>query len=137
MGAVIGCVYYFFSGIIAYRNYCYIPLTEEEIKKKRFKNADEYFEYVWNLCSYGFKGNRSHIFVNDSDLQKMLISCLNVFSDNGTIFGVVHDMAIDITKNSSFLSVLVLDSGKKAEIKDDHVVLSGKTKDGDIKEYTI
>ena len=92
---------------------------------------------MWEICSYGFQGNRSHIFVDDEDLQKMLISCLKVFSDNGTIFGIVHDMARDITKNSDFLSALELDSGKKAEIKDDHVVLSGKTKDGDIKEYTI
>lgn len=137
VGAIIGYVYYFFSEIIAYRNYCYIPLTEEEIKNKDFKNADEYFEYVWNICSYGFKGNRSHILVDDSDLQKMLISCMKVFSDNGTIFGVVHDMAIDITENSSFLSALELASDKKAEIRDDHVVLSGKTKDGDKKEYTI
>lgn len=137
VGTVIGCVYYFFSGIIAYRNYCYIPLTEDEIKNKDFKNADEYFEYVWNICSYGYKGNRSHIFVNDSDLQKMLMSCLQVFSDNGTIFGVVHDMAIDITENSDFLSALELTSDKKAEIRDDHVVLSGKTTDGEKKEYTI
>lgn len=40
MSAVICAVYYFVSGIIAYRNYCYIPLTEDEIKKKGFKNAD-------------------------------------------------------------------------------------------------
>ena len=137
VGAIIGYVYYFFSGIITYRNYCYIPLTEAEIKKKGFKNADEYFEYVWNICSYGFKGNQSHIFVNDSDLRKMLMSCLNVFSDNGTIFGIVHDMAIDITENYNFLYALELESDKKAEIKDGHVVLSGKTKDGEPKEYTI
>lgn len=137
VGTVISYVYSFFSGIIAYRNYCYIPLTEEEIKNKGFKNADEYFEYVWNICSYGFKGNQSHIFVDDEDLQKMLISCMKVFSDNGTIFGVVHDMAIDITENSDFLSALELESDKKAEIINDRVVLSGKTKDGEKKEYTI
>ena len=32
--AVICVVFYFVSGIIAYRNYCYIPLTEDEIKKR-------------------------------------------------------------------------------------------------------
>ena len=137
LGAVIGCVYYFFSGIIAYRNYCQIPLTEEEIKKKGFKNADEYFDYVWNICSYGFKGNRSHIIVDDSDLQKMLISCLKVFSDNGTIFGINSDMARNITEHYGFLSALDLASDKKAEIINDHVVLSGKTKDGNKKEYKI
>lgn len=135
--AVVCAVYYFVSGIIAYRNYCYIPLTEDEIKKKGFKNADEYFAYVCDICSYGFKKARCYILVNDSDLQKMLISCLQVFSDNGTIFGVVHDMAIDITENSDFLSALELASDKKAEIRDDHVVLSGTTKDGDKKEYKI
>ena len=41
MSAVICAVYYFVSGIIAYRNYCYIPLTEDEIKKKGFKNAEK------------------------------------------------------------------------------------------------
>lgn len=35
--AVICVVFYFVSGIIAYRNYCYIPLTEDEIKKKDLK----------------------------------------------------------------------------------------------------
>lgn len=137
VSAVICVVVYFVSGIIAYRNYCYIPLTEEEIKNKGFKNADEYFEYVWNICSYGFKGNRSHIFVDDSDLQKMLIGCMKVFSDNGTIFGINSDMARDITEHYGFLSALELASDKKAEIRDDHVVLSGKTKDGNKKEYRI
>ena len=137
VGAIIGYVYYFFSEIIAYRNYCYIPLTEEEIKNKDFKNADEYFEYVWNICSYGFKGNRSHIFVDDSDLQKMLTACLRVFSDNGTIFGINSDMARNITEHYGFLSALDLVSDKKAEIINDHVALSGKTKDGKKKEYTI
>lgn len=82
-------------------------------------------------------GNRSHILVDDEDLQKMLISCLKVFSDNGTIFGIVHDMAIDITENSDFLSALELASDKKADIINNHVVLSGTTKDGKKKEYTI
>lgn len=135
--AVVCAVYYFVSGIIAYRNYCYIPLTEDEIKKKGFKNADEYFAYVCDICSYGFKKARCYILVDDEDLQKMLISCLQVFSDNGTIFGINSDMAVNITENSDFLSALELASDKKAEIKDDHVVLSGTTKDGDKKEYTI
>lgn len=135
--AVVCAVYYFVSGIIAYRNYCYIPLTEDEIKKKGFKNADEYFAYVCDICSYGFKKARCYILVDDEDLQKMLISCLQVFSDNGTIFGINSDMAVNITENSDFLSALELVSDKKADIINNHVVLSGTTKDGDKKEYTI
>ena len=47
--------FYFVSEIIAYKNYCYIPLTEDEVKKMELKNADEYFTYVLNMLSYGFK----------------------------------------------------------------------------------
>lgn len=137
VGTVIGYVYYFFSEIIAYRNYCYIPLTEDEIKKKGFKNADEYFEYVWNICSYGFKKDKFHVQIDDEDLHKMLTACLKVFSDNGTIFGIDTEMAVNITDHNDFLHALELDSDKKAEIRDDHIVLSGKTKDGDKKEYTV
>lgn len=135
--AVICAVVYFVSGIIAYRNYCYIPLTEDEIKKKGFKNADEYFAYVCDICSYGFKKARCYILVDDEDLQKMLISCLQVFSDNGTIFGINSDMARNITEHDGFLYALELDSDKKAGIINGRVVLSGTTKDGKKKEYTI
>ena len=36
----------------AIRNYCYIPLTEEEVLQKGFKNAREYFSYVCRLLEY-------------------------------------------------------------------------------------
>lgn len=134
---VVFAVCYFVSGIIAYRNYCYIPLTEDEIMKKGFKNADEYFAYVCDICSYGFKETRRYILVDNEDLQKMLISCLQVFSDNGTIFGINSDIARNITEHYGFLSALELASDKKAEIINEHVVLSGTTKDGDKKEYKI
>lgn len=68
---------------------------------------------------------------------KKLISCLQVFSDNGTIFGINIDMVVYITENSDFLSALELASDKKAEIINGRVVLSGTTKDGDKKEYKI
>lgn len=137
MSAVICAVYYFVSGIIAYRNYCYIPLTEDEIKKKGFKNADEYFAYVCNMCSYGFKNNKDYILVGDEDLRKMLTTCLQVFPDNGTILGINSNMAVNITENSDFLSALALASDQRAEIINGRVVLSGTTKDGDRKEYKI
>lgn len=137
MSAVICAVYYFVSGIIAYRNYCYIPLTEDEIKKKGFKNADEYFAYVCNMCSYGFKNNKDYILVGDEDLQKMLTTCLQVFPDNGTIFGINRHMVRNIIWDPDFLSALALASDQRAEIINGRVVLSGTTKDGDRKEYKI
>lgn len=137
MSAVICAVYYFVSGIIAYRNYCYIPLTEDEIKKKGFKNADEYFAYVCNMCSYGFKNNKDYILVGDEDLQKMLTTCLQVFPDNGTIFGINRHMVRNIIWDPDFLFALALASDQRAEIINGRVVLSGATKDGDRKEYKI
>ena len=137
ISAVIYAVYYFISKMIAYRNYCYIPLTEDEIRKKGFKNADEYFTYVSDMCSYGFKNNKDYILVGDEDLQKMLTACLQVFPDNGTIFGINRHMARNIIWDPDFLSALALASDQRAEIINGRVVLSGTTKDGDKKKYTI
>lgn len=137
MFAVICAVYYSASRITAYRNYCYIPLTEDEIKKKGFKNADEYFAYVCNMCSYGFKNNKDYILVGDEDLRKMLTTCLQVFPDNGTIFGINRHMVRNIIWDPDFLSALALASDQRAEIINGRVVLSGTTKDGDRKEYKI
>lgn len=135
--AVICVVFYFVSGIIAYRNYCYIPLTEDEIRKKGFRNADEYFAHVCDMCSYGFKNNKDYILVGDEDLQKMLTTCLQVFPDNGTIFGINRHMVRNIIWDPDFLSALALASDQRAEIINGRVVLSGTTKDGDRKEYKI
>ena len=135
--AVICAVYYFVSGIIAYRNYCYIPLTENEIRKKGFRNADEYFAYVCDMCSYGFKNNKDYILIGDEKNRKMLTTCLQVFPDNGTIFGINRHMVRNIIWNPDFLSALALASDQRAEIINGRVVLSGTTKDGDRKEYKI
>lgn len=43
---IIYGLFYSVSKMIAFRNYCYIPLTEDEVKEMEFKNADEYFAYV-------------------------------------------------------------------------------------------
>ena len=123
--------------MIAYRNYCYIPLTEDEIKGKKFKNVNEYFSYVLNVLSYGFKNEKENLQVSDDDLRKMLITCLQVFPDNGTIFGINRHMARNIIWDPDFLSALALASDQRAKIINGRVVLSGITKDGDKKKYTI
>ena len=122
MSAVICAVYYFVSGIIAYRNYCYIPLTEDEVKKMEFKNADEYFTYVLNMLSYGFKKEKENLHVSDEELKKMLIVCLNVFPNNGTIFQINPETARKVS-GTSFSMAVELNCGK-AEIIDGGVELS-------------
>lgn len=130
-----GC-FYFISKMIAYRNYCYIPLTEDEIKGKKFKNANEYFSYVLNVLSYGFKNEKENLQVSDDDLREMLITCLIIFPDNGTIFQIKPETAWNVSDDILFSEAVELNCGK-AEIIDKHVVLSGDNRNGKREEYTV
>lgn len=114
--------FYFVSEIIAYKNYCYIPLTEDEVKKMELKNADEYFTYVLNMLSYGFKKKKKNLHVSDEELKKMLIVCMNVFPNNGTIFQINPETARKVS-GTSFSEAVELNCGK-AEIIDGGVELS-------------
>lgn len=118
---IIYGLFYSVSEIIAYKNYCYIPLTEDEVKKMEFKNADEYFTYVLNMLSYGFK-KKENIHVSNEELKKMLIVCLNVFPNNGTIFQINPETAWKVS-GTSFSMAVELNCGK-AEIIDGGVELS-------------
>ena len=133
---IVMMCFYFVSEIIAYKNYCYIPLTEDEVKKMEFKNADEYFTYILDNLTYGFKNEKENLRVNNDDLRKMLITCLNVFPDNGTIFQINQETAYEVSDNILFSDALILNCGK-AEIINKHVVLSGVNKDGKREEYTV
>lgn len=119
---IVMMCFYFVSEIIAYKNYCYIPLTEDEVKKMEFKNADEYFTYVLNMLSYGFKKEKENLHVSDEELKKMLIVCLNVFPNNGTIFQINPETARKVS-DTSFSEAVELNGGK-AEIIDGGVELS-------------
>lgn len=129
-------LFYSVSKMIAFRNYCYIPLTEDEIRKKEFKNADEYFSYVLNKLTYGFKNEKENLLVSDDDLRKMLITCLSVFPDNGTIFQINQETAWNVSNDILFSEAVELNCGK-AEIIDKHVVLSGDNRNGKREEYTV
>lgn len=118
---IIYGLFYFVSEIIAYKNYCYIPLTEDEVKKMEFKNADEYFTYVLNMLSYGFK-KKENIHVSNEELKKMLIVCLNVFPNNGTIFQINQETAWKVSC-APFSKAVELNCGK-AGIIDGGVELS-------------
>ena len=118
---IIYGLFYSVSKMIAFRNYCYIPLTEDEVKEMKFKNADEYFTYDLNMLSYGFK-KKENFHVSDEELKKMLIVCLNVFPNNGTIFQINPETARKVS-DTSFSMAVELNCGK-AEIIDGGVELS-------------
>ena len=84
----------------AIRNYCYIPLTEEEVLQKGFKNAREYFSFVCHLLEYkdskipygslfsrrkDYK-KKEYLVLKKEDLRKMLLVCLALFKNNGSLF---------------------------------------------------
>lgn len=86
----------------AIRNYCYIPLTEEEVLQKGFKNAREYFSYVCRLLEYTdtiipdggltfekrncTQKKKVYLPLKKEDLRKMLLVCLALFKNNGSLF---------------------------------------------------
>ena len=84
----------------AIRNYCYIPLTEEEVLQKGFKNAREYFSFVCHLLEYKdstipygslFSGRKDYkkkeyLALKKEDLREMLLVCLALFENNGSLF---------------------------------------------------
>lgn len=86
----------------AIRNYCYIPLTEEEVLQKGFKNAREYFSYVCRLLEYTdtiipdggltfekrncTQKKKVYLPLKKEDLRKMLLVCLALFENNGSLF---------------------------------------------------
>ena len=66
----------------------------------------------------------------------MLIVCLNVFPNNGTIFQINKETAYEVSDNILFSDALILNCGK-AEIINKHVVLSGVNRNGKREEYTV
>lgn len=83
-----------FCRIAAIRRYCYIPLTEAEVRKKAFKSANEYFMFVNNLLSYwdpDYYNSKNYIILDNEDLYEMLNVCYKVFHDNGSIFTITKE----------------------------------------------
>lgn len=141
-----------FCRMAAIRRYCYIPLTEDEVRKKGFESANEYFAFVNNLLSYwdpdGHK-SKQYIHLKDNDLYEMLDVCLKVFHDNGNIFSISKksvDCCHDITFTGSFALFILNYHDHKQEgktsmetayyDKDKTIILSYKYKYKDGKDET-
>lgn len=89
----------------AIRNYCYIPLTEEEVLQKGFKNAREYFSFVCHLLEYKdstipygslFSGRKDYkkkeyLALKKEDLREMLLVCITLFNNNGSLFDLEEE----------------------------------------------
>lgn len=68
--------------------YCFIPLTEEEVRNHEFTSAVDYFRYVKEQVWYGkaepvdddvYRINNPCVLLTVEDIRKMLAVCIKVF----------------------------------------------------------
>lgn len=90
--AVVSTITEWIRQFRAFNNYCYIPLTEDEVRGFSFASAREYFGHISQMLYYGGKDDEEkstkYVQLKNADLNKMLAICLKVFPDNGTIFSL-------------------------------------------------
>ena len=126
--AIVTGFVYCIHMLMAHINYYYnVPFTLKEVKQKGFRNANEYFIYVRDKLTYGIKNYERHIYISDDELRKMLIICLQIFPDNGTIFEVEEKVVTDLTPHGNdFCHALHWSNhtNPKAEIIDGQIILS-------------
>lgn len=71
--------------------YCFIPLTEEEVKDHGFTSARDYFLYVKERLYYGeYDGEAQYVLLSPDDLRKMLIVSRYMFGEK-SIFELQDD----------------------------------------------
>lgn len=62
--------------------YCFIPLTEDEIREYRFTSVKDYFEYVKEELHYGLLDkDEEFIEIDIEDFRKMLVTSAAVFGE--------------------------------------------------------
>lgn len=135
---IITSIILFIRMLIAYRNYCYIPFSLEEVKENGFDNANAYFSYVMDMLSYGFKNIKFHVYLKNEDICKMVMVCLQLFPKQGTIFQIKTEVAENL--NDLFgLCIRCAKSSTKPKVKviDNHVVFSWINMTGKKEEYKI
>ena len=71
--------------------YCFIPLTEEEVKDHGFTSARDYFLYVKEQLYYGeYDSEAQYVLLSPDDLRKMLIVSRYMFGEK-SIFELQDD----------------------------------------------
>lgn len=105
--------------------YCFIPLTEEEVKDHGFTSARDYFLYVKEQLYYGeYDGKAQYVLLSPEDLQKMLTVCICIFGKK-SIFELQDDDLIILNDffDINIAFVLFLQKYRKYQ-KDNKVLVS-------------
>ena len=67
--------------------YCFIPLTEDEIRKYSFTSVKDYFTYIKVQLRYGLSDkDKEFIDIDVEDFRKMLVTSAAVFGEKKSIF---------------------------------------------------
>ena len=86
--------------------YCFIPLTEDEIRKYRFTSVKDYFEYVKEELYYGLSDkDEEFIEIDVEDFRKMLVTSAAVFGEKEVFSLNKTDFELFIPSYFEFLSV--------------------------------
>lgn len=109
--------------------YCFVPLTEKEVRDYGFISARDYFLYVKEQLYYGKHaeeedddGTEKHyVMLSSSDLKEMLITCIQVFG-GASVFELQKEDLIMLDESSTNKQfVLFLQDYRKCQIGDDQL----------------
>lgn len=93
------------SRMKAIYRYCYIPLTEEEVRNKGFSSANDYFLFVKDLITYKDwyeVDGKDYLYLKDNDLYEMVVVCMKVFHDKKGIFSLDNDAMVVLSPCNDF-----------------------------------
>lgn len=86
--------------------YCFIPLTEDEIRKYSFTSVKDYFTYIKVQLRYGLSDkDKEFIDIDVEDFRKMLVTSAAVFGEKKVFSLEPFDYESFVPSHFEFLSV--------------------------------
>ena len=86
--------------------YCFIPLTEDEIRKYSFTSVKDYFTYIKVQLRYGLSDkDKEFIDIDVEDFRKMLVTSAAVFGEKEVFSLEPFDYELFVPSHFEFLSV--------------------------------
>lgn len=131
---LISCLVWAVRKFPAICRYCFVPLTEKEVRDYGFISTRDYFLYVKEQLYYGkhadeeeeydddeYDAEKHYVMLSSSDLREMLITCIRVFG-GASVFELQKEDFIMLDESSTNKQfVLFLQDYRKCQIGDDQL----------------
>lgn len=131
---LISCLVWAVRKLPAICRYCFVPLTEKEVRDYGFISTRDYFLYVKEQLYYGKHAEeeeddddddddaeKHYVMLSSSDLREMLITCIRVFG-GVSVFELQKEDLIMLDESSTNKQfVLFLQDYRKCQIDDDQL----------------